>query len=62
VGTYLNEQKVDYLVAPGISGHPIAAQYAEAAKLPALLLTKEHLPDNGSYPEGSFKIPSYTGG
>ena len=62
VGAILKDKQAHILVAPGISGHPIAAQYAEAAQIPSLLLTKEPPPEDGQYPEGSFKIPSYTGG
>jgi len=46
-----------------MSGYPVGAMYALAARTPALLLKKTRLGDANSnaYPAGAFVIPSYTG-
>ena len=62
---HLRERRVDLLLVPGMSGYPIGAMYALASGIPAILLKKGRLPvdggTSGSYPPGSFIIPSYTG-
>jgi hypothetical protein len=60
---HLQEQRVDLLLVPGMSGYPIGAMYALAAGIPALLLKKSRLGDEppSAYPTGAFVIPSYTG-
>jgi len=58
---HLQEQRVDLLVVPGMSGYPVGSMYAIVSGIPAVLLKKQrHAPD-GLYPPGSFLIPSYTG-
>lgn len=60
---HLNEARTDLLLVPGMSGYPIGAMYALAARVPALLLKKSHLDraNPNAYPAGAFVIPSYTG-
>jgi hypothetical protein len=60
---HLHEQRVDLLLVPGMSGYPVGAMYALAAKVPALLLKKTRLDgaNPNAYPAGAFIIPSYTG-
>ena len=62
---HLRERRVDVLMVPGMSGYPIGAMYAVVAGIPAVLLKKAKLqgepPQPGTYPPGSFAIPSYTG-
>ena len=60
---HLQQQRVDLLLVPGMSGYPIGAMYALAAGLPALLLKKSQLDAEppSAYPTGAFVIPSYTG-
>ena len=60
---HLQQQRVDLLLVPGMSGYPIGAMYALAAGLPALLLKKSRLGAEppSAYPTGAFVIPSYTG-
>jgi hypothetical protein len=60
---HLQEQRVDLLLVPGMSGYPVGAMYALAARVPALLLKKSRLDEANpnAYPAGAFVIPSYTG-
>lgn len=60
---HLQQQRVDLLLVPGMSGYPIGAMYALAAGIPALLLKKSQLGAEppSAYPTGAFVIPSYTG-
>jgi hypothetical protein len=60
---HLHEHRADLLLVPGMSGYPVGAMYALAAKLPALLLKKTRLDaaNPHAYPAGAFVIPSYTG-
>jgi hypothetical protein len=58
---HLLKKQVDLLFVPGMSGYPIGAMYAYAAGIPAILLKKQKSDPTGSYPAGSFIIPSYTG-
>lgn len=60
---HLHEQQTDLLMIPGMSGYPVGAMYALAAKVPALLLKKTRLDaaNPNAYPAGAFVIPSYTG-
>jgi hypothetical protein len=60
---HLVEAKTDLLLVPGMSGYPIGAMYALAARVPALLLKKSQLDgaNPNAYPAGAFVIPSYTG-
>ena len=60
---HLQEQQVDLLLVPGMSGYPVGAMYALAAQTPALLLKKSRLDgaNPNAYPMGAFVIPSYTG-
>lgn len=60
---HLTESGADLLLVPGMSGYPIGAMYALAARLPALLLKKSRLDkaNPNAYPAGAFVIPSYTG-
>lgn len=60
---HLIAASTDLLLVPGMSGYPIGAMYALAARVPALLLKKSHLDraNPNAYPAGAFVIPSYTG-
>ncbi len=60
---HLRRQRADLLLIPGMSGYPVGAMYALAARLPALLLKKSRLDEANpnAYPAGAFVIPSYTG-
>jgi hypothetical protein len=59
---HLREHSVDLLLVPGMSGYPVGAMYAYAARLPAVLLKKQKLVESGpEFPSGAFVIPSYTG-
>ena len=60
---HLQERQVDLLLVPGMSGYPVGAMYALAARIPAVLLKKSRLDDANAnaYPTGAFVIPSYTG-
>jgi hypothetical protein len=60
---HLHRQRADLLLIPGMSGYPVGAMYALAARLPAVLLKKTRLSDANpnAYPAGAFVIPSYTG-
>jgi hypothetical protein len=60
---HLRERQADLLLVPGMSGYPVGAMYALAARLPALLLKKSRLDEANphAYPTGAFVIPSYTG-
>lgn len=60
---HLTEARTDLLLVPGMSGYPIGAMYALAARMPALLLKKSQLDraNPNAYPAGAFVIPSYTG-
>ncbi|MDF2761319.1 MAG: hypothetical protein K0S83_53 [Thermomicrobiales bacterium] len=60
---HLREREADLLLVPGMSGYPVGAMYALAARTPALLLKKSKLGDANphAYPAGAFVIPSYTG-
>ncbi|MCA9878483.1 MAG: hypothetical protein KC442_11895 [Thermomicrobiales bacterium] len=60
---HLVESETDLLLVPGMSGYPIGAMYALAARVPALLLKKSPLDraNPNAYPAGAFVIPSYTG-
>ena len=60
---HLIEARTDLLLVPGMSGYPIGALYALAARVPALLLKKSQLDraNPNAYPAGAFVIPSYTG-
>jgi hypothetical protein len=60
---HLVEAQTDLLLVPGMSGYPIGAMYALAARVPALLLKKSQLDKANphAYPAGAFVIPSYTG-
>ena len=60
---HLVEARTDLLLVPGMSGYPIGAMYALAARVPALLLKKSRLDraNPNAYPAGAFVIPSYTG-
>lgn len=60
---HLHAQQTDLLLVPGMSGYPVGAMYALAARIPALLLKKSRLDAANpmAYPAGAFVIPSYTG-
>jgi hypothetical protein len=60
---HLSAAQTDLLLVPGMSGYPIGAMYALAARVPALLLKKSQLnkANPNAYPAGAFVIPSYTG-
>ncbi len=60
---HLHRQRADILLIPGMSGYPVGAMYALAARLPAVLLKKTRLSEANpnAYPAGAFVIPSYTG-
>ncbi len=60
---HLRRQRADLLLIPGMSGYPVGAMYALAARVPAVLLKKTRLDDAdpNAYPAGAFVIPSYTG-
>ncbi|MBL8126677.1 MAG: hypothetical protein U0Z70_02815 [Thermomicrobiales bacterium] len=60
---HLTAARTDLLLVPGMSGYPIGAMYALAARVPALLLKKSQLDraNPNAYPAGAFVIPSYTG-
>ncbi|MGB3327972.1 MAG: hypothetical protein WBA46_03400 [Thermomicrobiales bacterium] len=61
---HLRERRVDLLLVPGLSGHPIGAMYAIVSGIPAVLLKKEYVSPGmaaGDHPHGAFLIPSYTG-
>ena len=60
---HLRERQVDLLLVPGMSGYPVGAMYSVVSGIPAVLLKKAKLLDDGQhdYPAGAFVIPSYTG-
>jgi hypothetical protein len=60
---HLHRHRADLLLIPGMSGYPVGAMYALAARLPAVLLKKTRLSDANpnAYPAGAFVIPSYSG-
>jgi hypothetical protein len=58
---HLRSRQVDLLLVPGMSGYPVGAMYSVVSGIPAVLLKKAKLQGTGgSYPAGSFVIPSYT--
>ena len=60
---HLRGRRVDLLLVPGMSGYPVGAMYSVVSGIPAVLLKKAKLQDDGQhdYPAGAFVIPSYTG-
>jgi hypothetical protein len=63
VAAHLRARRVDLLLVPGMSGYPVGAMYSVVSGIPAVLLKKARLDDDGqqTYPAGAFVIPSYTG-
>jgi len=60
---HLQDQDVDLMLVPGMSGYPIGAMYSFASDIPAILLKKVKYWADAPvvYPPGAFVIPSYTG-
>lgn len=63
VAAHLRSRRVDLLLVPGMSGYPVGSMYSVVSGIPAVLLKKARLDDDGQqmYPAGAFVIPSYTG-